>query len=166
MVASLLACTEQQTFSTGYPRLPSDTQHEPRKNGGSQALSASPGFLLDLDTGACVPYFLLWGLMQASPPTTELSSHLFLSSLQLLNQILPLMGCEMPHANFFISEPLFSNCHPQQLHVPLSKKRQRKRERIWMSTSPQTSRTYPDISGRVKFLQELLGKSIEQTAYQ
>lgn len=63
------------------------------------------------------------------PPTTELSSHLFLSSLQLLHQILSLMGCEMPPANFFISEPLLGNCHPQQLHFPLSEQKGKGREK-------------------------------------
>lgn len=64
---------------------------------------------------------------------TGLRSHLFLSPLQLLNQVFPLVGCKVPHADFFISKPLFGNRHPQQLRFPLSEKgKGREKEYEWV----------------------------------
>lgn len=103
-------------------------------------------------------------LHAGTPTQTRAQRHLLLSSLQLLNQIFPLMGCKVPHANFFISEPLFSNCHPQQLWFPWSEKGKGREKEYEKAHSPRPKSQGP-IS-RKKFLEELLQELLEESTGQ
>ena len=90
-----------------------------------------------------------------------LTINLFLCSLQLLNQIFTLMGCKVPHANFFVSQPLFGNCHPQQLHFPLVGKEEGEREWKWIDLNKTPSLLRQKVLEENIF-QEILGKGTRQ----